>query len=84
MTAKRKETSPEIRKLVIDLHLERGKSIRETAKIVNLSHSTIFNIIKRYKKHHMIQNKRRPGRTSKLSNGIKRIIVRIIKKKNQE
>ncbi|KFM57292.1 hypothetical protein X975_11472, partial [Stegodyphus mimosarum] len=62
MNAKRKETLPEIRKLVINLHIERGKSIRETAETVNLSHSTVFNIIKRYKKNHMIQDKRRPGR----------------------
>lgn len=80
MNAKRKETSPEIRKLVINLHMERGKSIRKTAETVNLSHSTVFNIIKRYKKNNMIQDKRRPGRPSKLSNGIKRIIVRNIKK----
>lgn len=80
MNAKRKETSPEIRKLVINLYIERGKSIRKTAETVNLSHSTVFNIIKRYKKNHMIQDKRRLGRPSKLSNGIKRIIVRNIKK----
>ena len=62
------------------MNIEREKSLRETAETVSLSHSTIFNITKRYKKNHMIQDKIRLGRPSKLSNGIKRIVVRIIKK----
>ncbi|KFM65747.1 hypothetical protein X975_11294, partial [Stegodyphus mimosarum] len=80
MVLSQKKTSLETCRLVTHLHQKKGKSIRKIAYLLKLSNSTIFDIIKHYKKQNRVQNKRRPGRPSKLSDGMKHFILRKIKK----
>ena len=49
MAPSRKQTSSETRRLVIDLHTTKDNSIGQIGKILNLRHSSVFDIIKRYK-----------------------------------
>lgn len=65
MVPKGKQTSMEIRKLVLSQNQD-GKSVREIAKIVKRSHSTVQDIISRYKNENRIQNVSRKGQGKKL------------------
>ncbi|GBM71340.1 hypothetical protein AVEN_62056-1 [Araneus ventricosus] len=56
MARSRKETTISIRKLII-FHHSSGKSVRNVAKLVNLSHSTGQYVIKRFKEENRIENK---------------------------
>ncbi|GBM84042.1 hypothetical protein AVEN_22027-1 [Araneus ventricosus] len=75
MVRSRKETTISIRKLIIFLHSS-GKSVRNVAKLVNLSHSTGQYVIKRFKEENRIENKVRKGRPAMLTQRDKRFIIR--------
>ncbi|GBN74525.1 hypothetical protein AVEN_245289-1 [Araneus ventricosus] len=75
MARSRKETTISIRKLNI-FHHNSGKSVRNIAKLVNLSHSTVQYVIKRFKEENRIENKVRKGRQAKLTKRDQRFIIR--------
>ncbi|GBN59778.1 hypothetical protein AVEN_107053-1 [Araneus ventricosus] len=75
MVRSRKETTISIPKLIIFLHSS-GKSVRNVAKLVNLSHSTGQYVIKRFKEENRIENKVRKGRPAKLTERDQRFIIR--------
>ncbi|GFR24862.1 hypothetical protein TNCT_535521 [Trichonephila clavata] len=53
MSRQRRQTSIELWKLIIK-HTEDGKSVREISEIVKRSHSTVHDIIKRYKTNNQL------------------------------
>lgn len=55
MGRQRGQTSLEIRKIVIN-HFRDGRSVREIAKMVNRSHSTVHDVIKRFKLRNSLEN----------------------------
>ncbi|GBO31425.1 hypothetical protein AVEN_172158-1 [Araneus ventricosus] len=75
MARSRKETTISIRKLII-FHHSSGKSVRNISKLVNLSHSTMQYVIKRFKEENRIENKVRKGRPAKLTECDQRFIIR--------
>ncbi|GBM07244.1 hypothetical protein AVEN_25498-1 [Araneus ventricosus] len=75
MARSRKETTISIRKLII-FHDSSGKSVRNIAKLVNLSHSAVQYVIKRFKEENRIENKVRKGRPAKLTKRDQRFIIR--------
>ncbi|GFQ82444.1 uncharacterized protein TNCT_10921 [Trichonephila clavata] len=56
MSRQRGQTSIELMKLIIK-HTEDGKSVRAISEIVKRSHSTVHDIIKRYKTNNQVENK---------------------------
>ncbi|GBM13242.1 hypothetical protein AVEN_214945-1 [Araneus ventricosus] len=70
-----KETTISIRKL-ITFHHSSVKSVRNIAKLVNLSHSTVQYVLKRFKEENWIENKVRKGRPAKLTKRDQRFIIR--------
>ncbi|GBM76819.1 hypothetical protein AVEN_228217-1 [Araneus ventricosus] len=56
MARSRRETTISIRKFII-FHHSSGKSVRNIAKSVNLSNSTVQYVIKRFKEENRIENK---------------------------
>ncbi|GBM19548.1 hypothetical protein AVEN_108016-1 [Araneus ventricosus] len=75
MALSRKEITISIRKL-INFHHSSGKSVRDIAKLVNLSLSTGQYVIKRFKEENRIENKVRKGRPAKLTERDQRFIIR--------
>ncbi|GBN07888.1 hypothetical protein AVEN_61987-1 [Araneus ventricosus] len=75
MTRSRKETTIGIRKIII-FHHSSGKSVRNIAKLVNLSHSTVYYVIKRFKEENRIEDKVRKCRPTKLTKRDQRFIFR--------
>ncbi|GBN73348.1 hypothetical protein AVEN_260145-1 [Araneus ventricosus] len=75
MTRSHKETTISSRKFII-FHHSSGKSVRKIAKLVNLSHSTVQYVIKRFKEENRIENKVRKGRPAKLTKHDQRFIIR--------
>ncbi|GBM92328.1 hypothetical protein AVEN_136372-1 [Araneus ventricosus] len=75
MSRSRKETTISIRKLIM-IHHSSGKSVRNIDKLVNLSHSTVQYVIKRFKEENRIENKVRKGRPAKLTKRDQRFIIR--------
>ncbi|GBN59294.1 hypothetical protein AVEN_128734-1 [Araneus ventricosus] len=75
MARSRKETTISMRKLII-FHHSSGKSVRNVAKLVNLSHSTGQYTIKRFKEENRIENKVRKSRPAKLTERDQRFIIR--------
>lgn len=73
-----KETTPEVRKIIIDLH-KNNKSEREIAKIVGIGRSTVNLTIKRFSVTGTTANKLRSGRPSKVTDRLRTSIVRQIK-----
>ncbi|GBM49212.1 hypothetical protein AVEN_65742-1 [Araneus ventricosus] len=71
----RKETTISIRKL-ITFHHSSGKSVRNIAKLVHLSHSTVQYMLNRFKEGNRIVNKVRKGRLEKLTERDPRFIIR--------
>lgn len=69
----------EIRKLIIEHH-KTGKSVREIGKIIKRSHSSVHNIIKRYKNNNQIENKTKKSNRKIFTEADERLIVRKIKK----
>ncbi|GBM23713.1 hypothetical protein AVEN_257627-1 [Araneus ventricosus] len=53
-----------------------GKSVRNIAKLVNVSHSTVQYVIKRFKEENQIENKVKKGRPAKLTKRDQRFIIR--------
>ncbi|GBM53841.1 hypothetical protein AVEN_261228-1 [Araneus ventricosus] len=75
MARSRKETTISIRKLII-FHHSSGKSVRNVAKLVNLSHSTGQYVIKRFKEENRIENKVRKCRAAKFTESDQGFIIR--------
>ncbi|GBM16175.1 hypothetical protein AVEN_126443-1 [Araneus ventricosus] len=75
MARSRKKTTMCIRKLII-FHHSSGKSVRNIAKLVHLSHSTVQYVIKRFKEENRIENKVRKDRSAKLTERDQRFIIR--------
>ncbi|GBM58381.1 hypothetical protein AVEN_185485-1 [Araneus ventricosus] len=75
MARSHKETTTSIRKLIIFQH-SNGKSVRNIAKLVNLSHSTVQYVIKCFKEENRIENEVRKGRSAKLTERDQRFIIR--------
>ncbi|GBN70434.1 hypothetical protein AVEN_199371-1 [Araneus ventricosus] len=75
MARSRKEATISIRKLII-FHHSSGKSVRNVAKLVNLSHSTGQYVIKRFREENRIENKVRKGRAAKLTERDQGFIIR--------
>ncbi|GBN21028.1 Transposable element Tc1 transposase [Araneus ventricosus] len=75
MARSHKETTISIRKLII-FHHSSGKSVRNIAKLVNLSNSTVQYVLKRFKEENWIGNKVRKGRPAKLTKRDQRFIIR--------
>lgn len=78
MARKRKNTSISVRSLVI-FHREKGKTLREIGRILNLSHSTVQYICKRYYLDDRIEDKPRPGRRKKLTSTDEKFLLREIR-----
>lgn len=79
MSGKCRNTSLEIRKLVIHHHTE-GKSLNTTADIVKLPRSTCQYIIRRYVRENRVESIPQTGRPKKLSARHERYIVGKIKR----
>lgn len=77
MPSTRKETSREIRELVVKLY-KKNKSLREIGVIVGRAHSTVQSIINRFNTTENIQNKPRTGRPKKLTRRDERSVLMII------
>ncbi|GBN34002.1 hypothetical protein AVEN_143999-1 [Araneus ventricosus] len=75
MAPSHRETTISILKLII-FHHSSGKSVRNIAKLVNLSHSTVQCVLKRFKEENWIENKVRKGRPAKLTKRDQRFIIR--------
>ncbi|GBL85289.1 Transposable element Tc1 transposase [Araneus ventricosus] len=75
MVRSRIETTISIRKLII-FHHSSGKSVRNVAKLVNLSHSTGQYVIKHFKEENRTENKVRKSRPAKLTERDQRFIIR--------
>ncbi|GBM45308.1 hypothetical protein AVEN_54376-1 [Araneus ventricosus] len=75
MARSRKEATISIRKLIIFHHIS-GKSVRNVAKLVNLSHSTGQYVIKHFREENRIENKVRKGRAAKLTERDQGFIIR--------
>lgn len=79
MGRKSVNTSLETRQLVI-FNYSKGMSGDKIASTLNLSRSTVYDIISRFNKENRIESIRQPGRPEKLSLTDKRYIIRSIKK----
>lgn len=79
MPRKGKNISFHVRQLVI-FHREKGKSYREIGRLLNLSKSTVRDIIKRYTDEDRIESIPQKGRPKLLTASDKRLIIRKIKK----
>lgn len=75
MEIQRKETSLDVREIVIRLH-SKGKSYSEIAKIVSRSRTTVASIVQRCKKEGRVANGRRTGRPPILSATDRRALLR--------
>ncbi|GBM32375.1 hypothetical protein AVEN_239774-1 [Araneus ventricosus] len=75
MARSRKEAIINIRKLFFSHHI-RSKSVRNVAKLVNLSHSTAKYVIKCFREENRIENKVRKGRAAKLTERDQGFIIR--------
>lgn len=79
MAPKGKQTSFEIRQLVVK-HSCEGKTVREIAKLVGRSSSTVQNIIGRYRNENRITNKSREGQGKILNDREERRILKEVNK----
>ena len=77
MSRKKSEISINVRKLVI-FHWNRGKSERKIGEIMNVSKSTVHNIISKYKKTNSVESKPRAGRLRCFTELEERWIIRKI------
>ncbi|GBO45167.1 hypothetical protein AVEN_62607-1 [Araneus ventricosus] len=73
--SRNKDISADLRNLVIS-HWKNGKSVRCIGQILKFSKSTVFNIIRRFKKTNTVENKQRSGRPRTFSEREERWIVR--------
>ncbi|GBN21900.1 hypothetical protein AVEN_10146-1 [Araneus ventricosus] len=79
MAGRYKVTKNSIRNLIIE-HFKDGKSIRTIGKLVKVSHSTVFAIIKRWKLCRTVENALKSGAPHKLTPRNRSFIVHKIKK----
>ncbi|GBN10735.1 Transposable element Tc1 transposase [Araneus ventricosus] len=79
MAGRYKVTKNSIRNLIIE-HFKDGKSIRTIGKLVKVSHSTVFAIIKRWKLRGTVENALKSGAPHKLTHRNRSFIVHKIKK----
>lgn len=79
MAPKGTETSVEIRELIISLYCK-GNSMRAVGEMVSRPHSTVQDIINRWRYEGRVKNKHRNGRPSILSVQDKRTIIRKVTK----
>ena len=78
--AKTRELSTDLRQKIIDSH-KKGKGYRKISKELDLSLSTVGNIIRKYKNsEHAVANLPRSGRPRKLTDGNARWISRKVQK----
>ncbi|GBN90007.1 hypothetical protein AVEN_15763-1 [Araneus ventricosus] len=73
--ARNKDISVDVRNLVI-IHWKTGKSVRCIRQFLKFSKSTVFNIIRRFKKTNSAGTKQRSGRLRAFSEREERWIVR--------
>ncbi|GFR18089.1 uncharacterized protein TNCT_671061 [Trichonephila clavata] len=78
MSRQRDQTSIELRKLIIK-HTEDGKSVQEISEIVKRSHSTVHDIIKRYKTNNQGGNKPKKAHNKIFTEADERYLVRKVK-----
>lgn len=78
MGRQRGQTPLNIRELIISHH-KSGKGIREIGRMVGRSHSTVHNIIKRYKEFQSVENRSKKSKSTIFSESDKRFLVRKIK-----
>lgn len=79
MAPRGSQTSPEIRKLIME-HFKKGETIRNIAEIVKKPKSTVFNIVKRYANSENYENLPKPSKRKIFSDSDERWLVRQIKK----
>lgn len=79
----RKQTSQDIRELVIKLHKE-GKPLREIGSIINRSHAAVKKIIDKYAKFGKLENQPKTGRPKRLNGTEIRSIVRCVRQNPTE
>lgn len=79
MNEKRKETSVEIRNIIIKLRKE-NKSYGKIAEIMKKSRATVQSIIKKYESTGTVLNEKRSGRPKVLSNRDVRMLLKNVKK----
>ncbi|GFY15495.1 uncharacterized protein TNCV_1573061 [Trichonephila clavipes] len=80
MLRQRGQTSIELRILIIE-HTEDGKSVREISEIVKRNHSTVHDIIKRYKTNNQVENKPKKDHNKIFTEADERYLVRKVKLK---
>ncbi|GFV59205.1 uncharacterized protein TNCV_2339461 [Trichonephila clavipes] len=78
MSRQRGQTSIELRKLIIK-YTEDGKSVCEKYRIVKRSHSTVHDIIKRYKTNNQVENKHKKAHNKIFTEADERYLVRKVK-----
>ncbi|GBM79990.1 hypothetical protein AVEN_75104-1 [Araneus ventricosus] len=79
MAGRYKVTTNSIRNFIIE-HFKDGKSIRTIRKLVKVSHSTVFAIIKRWKLRGIVENAFKSGAPHKLTPRNRSFIMYKIKK----
>ncbi|GBM43465.1 hypothetical protein AVEN_9428-1 [Araneus ventricosus] len=79
MAGRYKVTTSSIRNLIIE-HCKDGKSIRTIVKLVKISHSTVFSIIKRWKLRGTVENALKSEAPHKLTPRNRSFIMHKIKK----
>lgn len=78
MSRQRGQTTIELRKLVLK-HFQDGKSVREIAKITDRSHSTVHDIIKRFRSHNRVANKQKSAHNKIFTELDERYLIRKMK-----
>lgn len=74
------ELSEDTRRDIINLHGKGGLTYAEIAKLLSLSPNTVGATIRRWKNDGLLATRSRPGRPSKLSGRVRRIIKRAVDK----
>lgn len=73
------QTSFELRELIIN-HFKDGLSVRNIAKIVKRSHSTVHDVIKRFRTRNSVENQSKPSKRKIFTESEERWMVRQVKK----
>ncbi len=76
---KGKNSTFELRQWVI-YHTARGVSVQKIAEMLNMCHSTVFDIIKRFKHEDRIESRKQSDQPRKLTERDETVIVRAVKK----
>ncbi|CAK9799255.1 Transposon Tf2-6 polyprotein [Anthophora plagiata] len=72
------QTSLELRELIIN-HFKGGLSVRNIAKIVKRSHSTVHDVIRRFRTRNSVENQSKPSKRKIFTESEERWIVRQVK-----